>query len=123
MAYFTSQTWVSKDFLSSEIKRTLLTGIVAKIGIWLQPQPETFMACTLNVEKEEDLVPLIAILSDLQRRNIIQNSPSIANLFRQAITSAMDPEVIKMLGPFLGTKEAIPEAALQEIATARGWGY
>jgi len=71
MAYFTSQTWVSKDFLSSEIKLTLLTGIVTKMGIWLQPQPETYMTCTVSVEKEEDLVPLIAILSDLQGRNII----------------------------------------------------
>jgi 4-cresol dehydrogenase (hydroxylating) flavoprotein subunit len=62
-------------------------------------------------------------LSDLQRRNIVQNSPSIANLFRQAITSVMDPEVMKMLGPLLGMKGAITEAALQEIATARGWGY
>lgn len=93
------------------------------MGIWLQPQPETYMTCSVSVLREEDLVPLVGILSDLQRRNIIQNSPSIANLFRQAITSAMDPEVIKMLGPLLGTKGAITEAALQEIATARGWGY
>jgi hypothetical protein len=48
---------------------------------------------------------------------------SIANLFRQAITSVMDPEVMKMLGPLLGTKGAIAEVALQEIATARGWLY
>jgi len=35
----------------------------------------------------------------------------------------MDREVMKILGPLLGTKGAITEAALQKIATARGWGY
>jgi 4-cresol dehydrogenase (hydroxylating) flavoprotein subunit len=106
--------------LSSEIKLMALAGIVTKMGIWLQSQLD--MTCSVSVGKE-DLVPQAAILSDLQRHNIIQNSPSIANLFRQAITSVMDPEVMKMLGPLLGTKGAIPEAALQGIATARGWGY
>lgn len=81
------------------------------------------MSCSVSVEKESDLVALVGTLSDLQRRNIIQNSPSITNLFRQAMVSAMDPEVIQILGPHLGPNQAVPEAILEEIRALKGWGW
>jgi 4-cresol dehydrogenase (hydroxylating) len=91
--------------------------------MWLFPQPDAYVSCSVSVERESDLAALVGTLSDLQRRNIVQNSPSVSNLFRQAIVSAMDPEVIRILGPYLGHKNAIPEAVLEEIRVAKGWGW
>lgn len=69
------------------------------------------------------MAALVGTVSDLQRRNIIQNSASISNPFRQAIISAMDPEVIRILGPQLGHKNAIPETVLEEVRALKGWGW
>ena len=118
----TNRTWV-RSSLTLWAAADEFLGIVTKVGMWLFPQPDAYISCSVTVEKEYDLVALVGTLSDLQRRNIIQNSPSISNLFRQAIVSAMDVEVIQILGPHFGHKDAIPEAVLEEIRAAKGWGW
>ena len=52
-------------------------GVVTQLGIHLAPAPEYYMSCEISVGKEEDLPFLVGTLSDLIRRNIITNSPSI----------------------------------------------
>ena len=98
-------------------------GVVTKLGIWLQPAPQAYMTCAISVEKEEQLVELIGTITDLQRRGIIQNSPSISNLFRQCITQIEIPEVAQLLVPCLGTKNAIPHEKLERIREKMAWGF
>ncbi|KAL1970557.1 hypothetical protein VTN77DRAFT_4201 [Rasamsonia byssochlamydoides] len=95
-------------------------GIVTKIGIHMTPAPEFLMACDISVPREEDLIPLVGILSDLQRRHIIQSSPSISNVFRQCMTSN-DPAVYKQLIPYRDT--CIPMSVLERIRAEKQWGF
>ena len=91
-------------------------GIVTKLGIWLQPQPDTTMSVSLDMDEVDDLEELIEIIAELRRGEIIQNDPSIFNVFRR----------ISRLGPrqqiFAG-KGAIPEEVVKEIMKEHGWGY
>lgn len=57
-------------------------GVVTKMGIWLMKQPETFIACRVAVEREEDIVPLIEITRDLRLRGHIQGAPAVGNWMR-----------------------------------------
>ena len=98
-------------------------GIVTKMGIWLFPQPQSYISCSISVPEEDDLVNLVGTLSDLQRRNIIQNSPSVCNLFRQAITSVMDPVVMEKLGPYMRSQTAFPPHVLEDLRSLKGWGW
>lgn len=97
-------------------------GVVTKIGIHLTPAPESYMSCDVSVPGEEDLVELVGILSDLQRRGVIWNSPSIENHFRQAIV-CQDPNIHAKLAPYCGPNKRIPEKVLEEIRAEKGWGF
>jgi hypothetical protein len=74
------------------------------------------------VPREEDLVPLIGTLSDLMRRSIILNSPSIANIFRIALTSKV-PEVHAKLAEYMKPGSNVPAEVLEEIRAQQDWGY
>ncbi len=71
--------------------------------------------------REEDLVPLTGTLSDLMRRSIILNSPSIANIFRIALTSRV-PEVHAKLAEHMKPGSNVPADVLEEIRVQQGWG-
>lgn len=91
-------------------------GIVTKLGIWVQPQPETTMSVCLDMDDLEDLEGLIEILAELRRENIIQNDPSIFNVFRR----------ISRLGPrhkVYPAPGAIPEGVVRDMMKEHGWGY
>ncbi len=72
--------------------------------------------------REEDLVPLIGTLSDLMRRSIILNSPSIANIFRIALTSKV-PEVHAKLAEYMKPGSFVPADVLEDIRAQQGWGF
>src|SRR5919202_3225568 len=50
-------------------------GIVTKMGVWLRPQPESYMSCEVNVENEDDLGALIETLRPLMLDGTIENIP------------------------------------------------
>jgi len=50
-------------------------GIVTKMGVWLRPQPESYMSCEVNVENEDDLGMLIETLRPLMLDGTIENIP------------------------------------------------
>lgn len=91
-------------------------GIVTKLGIWVQPQPETTMSVCLDMDDLEDLEDLIEILAELRRENIIQNDPAIFNIFRRI--SRLGPRHQIYPGP-----GAIPEEVVKNIMKEHGWGY
>ena len=91
-------------------------GIVTKLGIWVQPQPDTTMAVCLDMDDLEDLEDLIEILAELRREHIIQNDPAIFNVFRR----------ISRLGPrhhVYPAAGAIPEDVVKGMMKEHGWGY
>lgn len=91
-------------------------GIVTKLGISLQPQPETTMAVCINMDSRDDLDDLIEIFGELRRDDILQNDPSFFNAIRRI--SRMAPRHQIYPGP-----GAIPEALVRDIMKEQGWGY
>ncbi len=57
-------------------------GIVTKAGIWLMPQPDFFIACDLQFERESDLEQIVDITGRLRREGIIQNTAVLSNAVR-----------------------------------------
>lgn len=97
-------------------------GVVTKIGIHITPAPEAYATVEVDVPREEDLVPLVGTLSDLMRRSIILNSPSIANIFRIALTSNI-PEVLEIIGPYMKANSYVPYPLLEEVRKQQNWGF
>ncbi|GIJ92150.1 hypothetical protein Asppvi_011126 [Aspergillus pseudoviridinutans] len=97
-------------------------GIVTKIGIHITPAPEAYATVEVSVPREEDIVPLVGTLSDLMRRSIILNSPSIANIFRIALTSQV-PEVHAKLAQYMKPGSYVPYPVLEEIRRDQNWGF
>ncbi|RAH81585.1 FAD-linked oxidase-like protein [Aspergillus japonicus CBS 114.51] len=97
-------------------------GVVTKIGMHITPAPEAYATVEVSVPQESDLVPLVGILSDLMRRSVILNSPSIANIFRIALTS-QNPEVLAEMKKYMNPGSCVPYSALEEIRTRQGWGF
>lgn len=93
-------------------------GVVTKIGVHITPAPEAFIHCELSVPEEQDLVPLVGILSDLLRRRIIANSPGITNLMGKVLELATDPEIGPKIAPYLG-KCSVPAEILEDIRALR----
>lgn len=88
--------------------------MVTKIGIHCTPAPEAFVKCEVGVPREEDLVPLVGISTDLLRRRILTNSPGIGNIVCLVMAAAGDPIVGPRIAPYAG-KAAMPDHILKEI--------
>lgn len=67
-------------------------------------------------------MPLVGTLSDLMRRSIILNSPSIANIFRIALMSK-EPSVHARLAEYMKPGSHVPYSVLEEIRQKQGWGF
>ncbi|MFM1886912.1 MAG: hypothetical protein RL026_2069 [Pseudomonadota bacterium] len=59
-------------------------GIVTKAGMWLMPAPECVLGFDVEMDRFEDLEPLIDTIGPLRREGILQQSPTIGNYFRAA---------------------------------------
>jgi 4-cresol dehydrogenase (hydroxylating) flavoprotein subunit len=57
-------------------------GIVTKAGMWLMPQPDFFIACDLQFERESDLEQIVDTTGRLRREEIIQNTAVLSNAVR-----------------------------------------
>ncbi|KAE8323154.1 hypothetical protein BDV39DRAFT_196138 [Aspergillus sergii] len=97
-------------------------GIVTKLGIHITPAPEAYATVEVSVPQEQDLIPLVGTLSDLMRRSIILNSPSIANIFRIALTSSV-PEVHAKIAPYMKPNSYVPYSVLEEVRRQQNWGF
>jgi 4-cresol dehydrogenase (hydroxylating) len=52
-------------------------GVVTKLGIWLMPEPETFLSGWIIVQEESDLAPVVDALRPLVLDGTIQGQPLI----------------------------------------------
>jgi 4-cresol dehydrogenase (hydroxylating) flavoprotein subunit len=59
-------------------------GIVTRAGMWLMPQPEVVLGFDVEMDRMEDLGPLIDTIGPLRREGVLQQSPTIGNWFRAA---------------------------------------
>ncbi|KAI1279486.1 hypothetical protein F5Y07DRAFT_387600 [Xylaria sp. FL0933] len=91
-------------------------GIVTKLGISIQPQPETTMAISLDFDHPEDLGDLTEVIAELRRRDILQNDPSFFNVTRRISRLAPRHTLYNGSG-------AIPGDLITEIMKQQGWGY
>lgn len=57
-------------------------GIVTKIGVWLMPEPERFCFFFINLERDEDIEPLIDRLRPLRLAGVLDSAVHIANDYR-----------------------------------------
>lgn len=92
------------------------------MGIHCTPAPEAFIRCEVEVPREEDLVSLVGISTDLLRRRIITNSPSISNIICLIMGTAGDPYIREKIAPYVG-KSAIPEFIIKEINSEKKWPW
>ncbi|WP_437280418.1 FAD-binding oxidoreductase [Sorangium sp. So ce375] len=88
-------------------------GIVTKLGLWLMPQPDGMMSCTVHFQRESDLEAAIDVLASLRRREIIQSNAQLGNVVREVAhryprsrwydgPGAMPDEVIEKIRQDLG---------------------
>lgn len=91
-------------------------GVVTKLGIWMQPQPETTMTVRLEMEKLDDLADLVEILAKLRLEDIINNDPSIFNVFRRI--SRLGPRHQLYPGP-----GAMPEGLVADLMEKHSLPY
>ncbi|CAI4217652.1 unnamed protein product [Parascedosporium putredinis] len=91
-------------------------GIVTKLSIWASPSPEGYMICRLDVEKEEDLTPMIDIFRPLLINETIQNHPVIGNVPRELAKKGMRSK-------FYEGKDAIPDEKMEELRKELGVGH
>jgi 4-cresol dehydrogenase (hydroxylating) len=90
-------------------------GIVTKMGVWLMPAPECYMSCGVQVQREEDLEPLIDTLRPLMLDRTIQNYPVIANALTAAALFTRRQEWWDGDGP-------VPDEAVERVCRELGLG-
>lgn len=56
-------------------------GVVTKMGVWLMPEPESYVSGTVMVWKHEDLIPLVDVFGDLQNSGMIRGTTTLASAF------------------------------------------
>ncbi|CAK7235012.1 hypothetical protein SCUCBS95973_009126 [Sporothrix curviconia] len=91
-------------------------GVVTKLSLWMTPQPQAFMECSLTVPSFEDVVPLVDSLGRMRQTGLI---PSCVWVLSRN-------EIIATLGKrhqFWEGEGAIPEWRLAEIGEQYGLSY
>lgn len=59
-------------------------GIVTKVGMWLMPEPESVLGLDVEMDRPEDIEPLVDTIGPLRREGLLQQSPTIGNWLRAA---------------------------------------
>ena len=54
-------------------------GIVTKMGFWLLPEPDAYLSGTVQVRRQNDIVPLVDVMSRLYNSGTIQGTSSITS--------------------------------------------
>lgn len=76
-------------------------GIVTKMGFWLQPMPESITGADIIAPKYEDIIPLTALLNELENAGIADGMPWMSS-------------------PAMGAAGAPPDANLKAIIGRKG---
>lgn len=91
-------------------------GIVTKIGVWLMPKPEKFMAFAFKIQDKESLIAAILALRRLRMQGILQSEVHIANDLRVLSSSQIYPWHLT------GGKTPLPDHVRKTIRMKKGLG-
>jgi 4-cresol dehydrogenase (hydroxylating) len=90
-------------------------GIVTKMGVWLMPQPESYMPCWLMTPQDDDLGPLVDTLRALMLDGSITGYPMILSPVAAA-------SVFTDRAHWYEGEGVIPEEVIDRICTEMGFG-
>lgn len=90
-------------------------GIVTKMGVWLMPRPEIFLAGNVDIKRDDDIALLIDTVRPLMIDRTIHNYPILGNILGYASFVSTRDKWYQGDGP-------IPEAILQKISDETGIG-
>lgn len=54
-------------------------GVVTKMGFWLFPRPDAYLNCAVDLQRFEDIEPLIELVNELEYGNIFNGMPSVSS--------------------------------------------
>jgi 4-cresol dehydrogenase (hydroxylating) len=91
-------------------------GVVTKMGLWLMPEPEGYLTCTVKLDHPEDLEAAIEILRPLRMNDTIQNNAVIANVIRMAAAQTTRDQWYDGPG-------AIPDDVIRQMMAKLDLGY
>lgn len=91
-------------------------GIVTKLGIWLAPQPEAYMSCSVDVPEFEDVEPLVDLLSGLRRNGVLPNIVWVSDMVERLALYGRRADHYDGDGP-------IPPAVLKQLQKKYDLGY
>lgn len=111
--------WIDGMFSQSNF------GICTKMGFWLMPEPEAYLAGTVSVRGYEDLIPLVDIVSHLENSHITTGMPLFACpltnptlIPAEEVRKSLDPDVVEVLAKPGGPSHR----DLEELCRQRGVG-
>lgn len=68
-------------------------GIVTKMGFWMMPQPEHFLACMVKVPRYRDIIPLVDTVNYLEEQGLVGHPRYISPM--DPLTLMMEPQHYK----------------------------
>ena len=91
-------------------------GVVTKMGLWMQPAPQSTTSLSMSLPKEDDLGPAIDALRPLKLAGVVQANPSFANMVRTMASRYQRTELYQGDGP-------IPNDVLDQLRVKTGSGW
>lgn len=55
-------------------------GVVTKLGIWLSPQPQSYMSCSFDMPNAEDVATITDVFGELRRNGVLPNLVYVFNI-------------------------------------------
>ena len=83
-------------------------GIVTKMGIWLTPQPQSYMSCSFDMPDVEDVGTICDVFGDMRRSAILPNIVYVFNVVEWSAIVGKRCELWDQEGP-------MPESRIKEL--------
>lgn len=91
-------------------------GIVTKMGIQLQRQPEAYMSCRLDMPEMDDLATIVDLMGELRQTGVLT--------FTYVYSIIMEASIYKQRHEwYANTSEPIPDWRIREIMSELDCGY
>ncbi|KAK3950445.1 hypothetical protein QBC32DRAFT_371965 [Pseudoneurospora amorphoporcata] len=91
-------------------------GVVTKMSIWLQPQPQAFMSCSFSMPLFDDLEVMVDAFSEMRRDGTIPSCVWFASLIEMLCIAGRREDYWKGEGP-------IPDWRLEGLRLETGYGH
>ncbi|HTR47241.1 MAG TPA: FAD-binding oxidoreductase [Verrucomicrobiae bacterium] len=111
--------WVDGIFSQSNF------GVVTKLGVWLMPEPDSYLSGTVTVPKYDDLAPLVEIMTWLEDTRATNGMPFLGSplLSGGGLVGPGGPPRDQELLALLAKPNASSSPELQQYAEKKGVHY